>query len=167
MKGQFTYQDFDLLIQPDPIDGYRARVLRSPSGETAPVQFTLPFSPVELENFVLKLGRRRRRTRGPGRPESAPLKAFGGKLYSAVFQEELRETWQRSLSLTRARGVGMRLRLRLADTPELAELPWEFCTTRAVTASWLNRGIRRWCATWTCRTRPSRWQWRDRCGYWS
>ena len=32
----------------------------------------------------------------------------------------------RSLSQTRAQGVGMRLRLRLTDTPELAELPWEF-----------------------------------------
>ena len=126
MKGQFTYQDFDLLIEPGLEGGYRARVLRSPTGESAPVQFMLPFSRVELENFVLKVGRGRRRTRGPGRPESAPLKDFGSKLYGAVFQEELRDTLQRSLSLTRAQGVGLRLRLRLADTPELAELPWEF-----------------------------------------
>ena len=31
---------------------------------------------------------------------------------------------QRSLTLTRAQQA--RMRLRLADTPELAELPWEF-----------------------------------------
>ena len=126
VKGQFTYQDFDLLIEPGPQGSYRARVLRSPAGESAPVQFTLPFSPVELENFVLKVSRGRRRSRGPGRPESAPLKDFGGKLYDAVFQEELRDTLQRSLSRTWEQHVGMRLRLRLADTPELAELPWEF-----------------------------------------
>ena len=126
MEGQFTYEDFDLLIEPGPPGSYRARVLRSPAGESAPVQFTLPFSSMELENLVLKIGRGRRRARGPGRPESAPLKEFGGRLYSAVFQDELRDALQRSLSLTRAQGVGLRLRLRLADTPELAELPWEF-----------------------------------------
>ena len=125
MEGQFSYQDFDLLIEPGPPGSYRARVLRSPAGESAPVQFTLPFSELELENFVLKVSRGRR-TRGPGRPESAPLKDFGGKLYGAVFQDELRDVLQRSLSLTRAQQAGMRLRLRLADTPELAELPWEF-----------------------------------------
>jgi hypothetical protein len=123
MESRFTYQDFDLLIEPGGPGCYRARVLRSPAGESAPVQFTLPFSPMELENFVLKVSRGRR-TRG--RPESAPLKDFGGKLYGAVFQDELRDTLQRSLSLTRAQGVGMRLRLRFTDTPELAELPWEF-----------------------------------------
>jgi hypothetical protein len=126
MERQFAYEDFDLLIDRGGPDSYRARVLRSPAGECAPVQFTLPFSPVELENIVLKVGRGRRRARGPGRPESAPLKEFGGKLYGAVFQDELRDTLQRSLTLTRAQHVGLRLRLRLADTPELAELPWEF-----------------------------------------
>ena len=57
MGDQLTYQDFDLLIEPGPAGSYRARVLRSPAGESAPVQFTLPFSEVELENFVLKVGR--------------------------------------------------------------------------------------------------------------
>ena len=87
MEGQFTYQDFDLLIEPGPAGSYRARVLRSPAGECAPVQFTLPFSGVELENFVLKVSRGRLRARGPGRPESAPLKEFGAALYGAVFQD--------------------------------------------------------------------------------
>ena len=130
MEGLFTYEDFDLLIEPGTGGSYRARVLRSPAGESTPVQFTVPFSAVELENLVLKVRRARRRTRGPGRPESAPLKDFGGKLYGAVFQDELRDTLLRSLSLTRSHGVGMRLRLRLTDTPELAELPWEFLYDR-------------------------------------
>jgi hypothetical protein len=126
MEGQFTYQDFDLLIEPGAQGTYRARVLRSPAGESAPVQFKAPFSAVELENFALRMGRPRRGTRGPGRPETAPLKDFGGKLYSAVFQDEVRDTLMRSLSLTSAPGGGLRLRLRLADVPGLAELPWEF-----------------------------------------
>jgi DNA-binding beta-propeller fold protein YncE len=126
MARRFIYQDFDLLIEPGPLGSYRARVVRSPAGESAPVQFTLPFSQVELENLVLKVGQARRRTRGPGRPESAPLKEFGGKLYGAVFQDELRDLLRSSLTQTRARQEGMRLRLRLANVPELADLPWEF-----------------------------------------
>lgn len=126
MESQLTYQNFDLLIEPGAPGSYRARVLRSPAGESAPVHFTLPFSPLELENLVLKVGLGRRRTRGPGRPESAPLKEFGGKLYAAVFQDELREILRSSLSQTRAQRIGMRLRVRLADVPELANLPWEF-----------------------------------------
>jgi len=130
VESQFTYQDFDLLIEPGSTGSYQARVLRSPAGESVPVQFTVPFSPVELENFVLKVGRPRRNTRGPGRPESAALKDFGGKLYGAVFKDEVRDVLSRSLSLTRAPRMGMRLRLRLTDTPELAELPWEFLYDR-------------------------------------
>ena len=126
MDDQFTYKDFDLLIEPGPSGRYRARVLQSPAGESAPVQFTLPFSPLELENFVLKVGQPRRGTRGRGRPEGAPLKDFGGKLYGAVFTGEVRDRLLSSLSQTRGQGVGMRLRLRLTDAPELAELPWEF-----------------------------------------
>jgi hypothetical protein len=105
MERQLTYVDFDLLIEPGSPGCYRARVVRSPVGESAPVEFTLPFSPLELENFVLKLGRGHR-TRGPGRPENAPLKDFGGKLYKAVFQDELRDMLQRSLSQTRAQTLG-------------------------------------------------------------
>jgi hypothetical protein len=126
MEDQFTYQDFDLLIEPGAPGSYRARVLRSPAGESASVQLTVPFSALELENFVLRLGRPRRGTRGPGRPESGPLKEFGGKLYGAVFQDELRDVLLRSMSQTRALGTGLRLRLRLTDAPELAGLPWEF-----------------------------------------
>lgn len=36
MEGQFSYQDFDLLIEPGPPGSYRARVLRSPAGESGP-----------------------------------------------------------------------------------------------------------------------------------
>jgi hypothetical protein len=129
-ERQFNYQDLDLLIEPDTAGSYRARVLRSPAGESAAVRFTLPFSPVELENFVLRVGRPRRITRGPGRPESAPLKDFGGKLYNAVFQNELGDMLLRSINLSSEQRAGLRLRLRLAGAPELAELPWEFLYDR-------------------------------------
>jgi hypothetical protein len=127
VHSQLTYEDFDLLIEPGSQSDYRARVLRSPAGESGPVPFSLPFSPLELKVFVLEVGRPRRGgTRGPGRPEIAPIKEFGGQLYSAVFHDELRDTLMRSLTETGAQRAGLRLRLRLVDTPELAGLPWEF-----------------------------------------
>ena len=44
MEGQFSYQDFDLLIKRGPLGSDRARVLRSPAEECSPVLFPLPFS---------------------------------------------------------------------------------------------------------------------------
>src|SRR5215468_5795445 len=127
MEDQFTYQDFDLLIEPVARGRYRARVLQSPTGDGATVQFKLPFSPMELDNLRMSVSRSRGRTRGRrGRPEIAPLKDFGGKLYDAVFQDELRDMLSRSLSRTRAMRMGLRLRLRLNNVPALAGLPWEF-----------------------------------------
>ena len=87
------------------------------------MQFALPFWEPELETSCSSSTRPLPHPRARS-PESAPLKDFGGKLYGAVFRDELRDASQRSLTLTRAQQAGMRL--RLADSPELAELRWEF-----------------------------------------
>ena len=50
MPGAVSYLDFDLLIRRAE-GGYRAQVLSSPAGE-ATADITLPFSKLELENFV-------------------------------------------------------------------------------------------------------------------
>jgi hypothetical protein len=70
-------------------------------------------------------------------PESAPLKDFGGNLYGAVFQDELRDALQRSLTLTRAQQAGMRRGWPI--TRSWPELPWEFPYDRGGTGSWPNR----------------------------
>ena len=57
---ELAYLDFDLSIQREQ-GGYRARA-DSPAGQAA-VTFTLPFSDLELENFLLRVGRTRRGTR--------------------------------------------------------------------------------------------------------
>ena len=125
---QHTYVDFDLLVEPGEDDGYRARVLNSPVGETRPVPVALPFSDLELENFLLRIGRpRRQTTRGEGTPEAAAVREFGSRLFDAVFTDRVRRALTSSLDQVEGReDTGLRVRLRLADCPELAELPWEY-----------------------------------------
>src|SRR3954447_22900819 len=119
---EHTYVDFDLLIEPGEDGSYRARVLRSPMGETGPVSVTIPFSDLELENFLLKVGRPgRQATRGERSPEAAAVREFGGRLFDAVFRDELRTALSGSINHVEAQeDTGLRVRLRLAHTPRPA-----------------------------------------------
>ena len=60
--AEITYLDFDLLLERSG-PGYRARVLHCPVVPAA-CDFSLPFSDLELENFILKIGHTRRTVRG-------------------------------------------------------------------------------------------------------
>jgi hypothetical protein len=75
---------------------------------------------------VLKIGRPRRGTRRIDSPEMELAKNLGGRLYEAVFSGDLRACWRASVREAEARDVGLRLRLRISDAPELNELPWEY-----------------------------------------
>ena len=129
---EHTYVDFDLLIEPAEDHAYRARVLNSPVGETRPMTVRMPFSDLELENFLLKVGRPRRQdTRGEATPEASAVRDFGGRLFDAVFRDEVRTALTSSIDQVEAQeDTGLRLRLRLSDCPELAELPWEYLYDR-------------------------------------
>src|SRR5271165_5965144 len=120
----FSYLDFDLLIRRAD-GGYRAQVLSSPEGETS-ADFAAPFSDIELQNFVLRLGRPRRGTRRIGSPEMEAARDLGRRLYDAVFSGDVRACWRSSVSASGAQNAGLRLRLRIDDTPELNDIPWEY-----------------------------------------
>jgi formylglycine-generating enzyme required for sulfatase activity len=124
MPDALTYLDFDLRLRPAE-GGYRAEVLASPAGEAA-IAFAAPFSPLELENFLLRIGRPRRGTRRIDSPEMAAAKTLGARLWDAVFNGVVRDCWHGSLSAAEERGRGLRLRLRLGEAPELADIPWEY-----------------------------------------
>lgn len=119
-----TYWDFDLLIEATE-SGYRARVLDSPAGQASTV-FTLPFSDLELENFLLRVGRPRRGVRRLESPEMAAARAFGGRLFGAIFAGDVRSCLRSSLNQARQEGAGVRIRLRFGDPSGLADLPWEY-----------------------------------------
>ncbi|MFE0252082.1 tetratricopeptide repeat protein [Streptomyces sp. NPDC059010] len=101
--------------------------MRSPVGEyESEKDFKLP-SGLELENFLLRLGRPRMgTTRGPGNPELAPLKDFGTRLYESLFQGRLKFALDTSLKMVDHTGEGLRILLKLGPSAKISELPWEF-----------------------------------------
>jgi hypothetical protein len=86
----------------------------------------VPFSDLEVENFLLKIGRPRRNVRRIYPPQVTAIKDFGGRLFDAVFSPELRINLAISQSRADAEDAGLRIRLRFSDCPELSELPWEY-----------------------------------------
>ena len=119
-----TFLDLDLLIEGSPA-GYKARVLKSPTGE-AVNNFSLPFSDLQIENFLLRISRTQRGVRGLESREIEAARDFGSSLFNAAFGDEVRDCLHRSLDEADRQGAGLRIRLRLADVPELAGLPWEY-----------------------------------------
>ena len=123
--SELAYLDLDLLVERAEPD-YRVRVLASPAGESRPVSFHLPFSDLEVENFLLKIGRPRRNVRRISPPQATAIKDFGGRLFEAVFSPELHINLAISQNRADAIDAGLRIRLRFSDCPELSELPWEY-----------------------------------------
>ena len=118
------YRNFDLLIERHA-PAFRACVLSPPEGE-ASADFTFPFSSLELENFVLRMGQSRRGVRRIESPQMQAAKAFGIRLYEAVFSGQVRDLYQGALRSAEREGYGLRLLLRLSDVPELVNVPWEY-----------------------------------------
>ncbi|MEO7267849.1 MAG: CHAT domain-containing protein [Knoellia sp.] len=119
------YENFDLLVESVDGEDYRALVTQCPLDESPSVRFAMPFDDTRLENLLLKLDPGRSGTRRVATdPPSRAAKEFGVGLFDAVFQEDIRLAWERSLDAV-GRDRGLRLRLRLNDAPALAGLPWE------------------------------------------
>ena len=122
--GDMKYFDFDVAIEPAG-DGFTARVFNSPVGQAA-ATFGTPFSTLEIENFLLRVGRSRHAVRRIESPEMASAKQFGGRLFDQVFAGEVRGCLRSSLDEASRQGAGLRVRLHLTKVPALADLPWEF-----------------------------------------
>jgi Flp pilus assembly protein TadD len=127
--AQTSYLDFDIEFERSG-DGYRLEI-DSPAGQlTQP--FSLPFSALEIENTLLRLGRPQIGVRGMHTPETDAARVFGTRQFDAVFRDEVRGCWRSSIEEASRQGVGVRIRLRLNDTPELASLPWEYLYNSAL-----------------------------------
>lgn len=122
-----VYEDFELKIGAERKgEGYPVTVLRSPGGEASGL-FRMPFDKLELENLVLKMRPSGRGVRRVFSPEIQAARDFGGRLFDALFGTQLRACLRASLANARLKpGTGLRIKLRLQEAPELADLPWEF-----------------------------------------
>lgn len=118
-----NYINFDLVIEQKG-DSYLARVISSPAGQ-AEVVFDELFSPLELENFVLRMGRPQRGMRRIESTEMATIKNFGTRLFKTVFKDDVYACYLRSIDDTLNKNKGLRIRLRI-NVPEFHDLPWEF-----------------------------------------
>jgi hypothetical protein len=123
--GTRNYENFDLLIEADGAGQYRARVTHCPVGDTPSSVFSLPFSPTEIENLLLKLDPGRSGMRRIADPHTKASMDLGSGLFDAVFRNEVLVAWSRSKDAVRQDGRGLRLRLRLTNAPSLAAMPWE------------------------------------------
>jgi tetratricopeptide (TPR) repeat protein len=105
-----TYLNFDLQIEPWN-GGYRARVIESPVDRGCCSQFDLPLDSTDV----------------PAGGDLEDVKAFGARLFKAVFDGEIYSYLRRSQDEADRQGAdGLRIRLLLTDVPELADLPWEY-----------------------------------------
>lgn len=118
------YENFDLEIRGGE-DGYTIHVV-SPAGRvTAP--FRVPLTEQELRILGLTVVRGRRTRALASTREVDEVKDYGQRLFDGVFTGDVLTSYHASLSQLRSRhDTGLRIRLRLAEAPELAQIPWEY-----------------------------------------
>jgi hypothetical protein len=84
------YDELKIRIERED-GGYRVHA-SSPCGD-ATARFTPPFEDVELENFVLRVGRSARGMRRIESSDRQRLVEFGGRLFNALFESQVKELY--------------------------------------------------------------------------
>ena len=115
----------ELRFRIDRREGGSYRVLASTQSAEASGTLELPFSELEIENFVLKLSR----PRGRRQIDTSALdeaKRFGGALFKALISGQIHDLYRDALTQARIHGRGVRLTLCLSGVPELIDVPWEY-----------------------------------------
>ena len=114
-----TYADFEVWISARPQGAgggaYRVQVFSSPVG---PVGGELNLD-LDVADFMSELALVSGIQQDLGR-----RRAFGERLFTALFDGPVRDAWNGSLGHINASNSGLRVRLWI-EVPELARLPWE------------------------------------------
>ena len=118
------YAELNVRLEPRQGGGYEV-LAWGESGEAVGT-FVLPFSDLELENFVLRVGRTRRGTRRLESPEMQRARDFGGRLFDALLSAQVRDLYRDCYASARGDGKGLRVKLSLGQAPELTDVPWEY-----------------------------------------
>jgi formylglycine-generating enzyme required for sulfatase activity len=126
---QPTYQYLDFDIQIGKGDGYQYPVSVHSKGGDAQENIAFPFDTKELTRYLDKLeiallrsGKKHRQLSD----EEKQVREFGEKLFRALFTQEIRSCYERSMTLALTQGKeGLRIRLNI-QADELSALPWEY-----------------------------------------
>jgi len=121
------YRDFEIEVGEGTEQAYPISV-KAPTGEVK-ATLHLPYSPLELENQLLKVENALLGSSGVLRralPTEAQqvVQAFGMQLFALLLSDNVRSLYDASLQAVRQEDRGLRLKLRI-QTPDLAALPWE------------------------------------------
>lgn len=119
----FAYETLDVLIDKNGGE-YGARIVNSPVGQ-AKTTFAPPFTADELKTFFARVAGRAP-TSGATLTPKQLVEQMGTRLFNAVFHDEVLTSYRRSRDEAERQENGLRVRLRLNDVPELADLPWEY-----------------------------------------
>jgi CHAT domain len=119
------YDELKIRFERGGEDGSCRVVAVAPNGE-ASGRFEMPFSELELENLVLRLGRVSRGRRRMESSELSEARRFGTRLFEALFQERVRDLYRGARARAEDRGRGLRITLHLTGVPELLHIPWEY-----------------------------------------
>ena len=121
---QRIYANFDLLFEEGTTEGYRIRVVGSPAGE-ATGTFLPPFTEAEFDRLMRLIRQGAERNRRFESRRRLAARQLGDGLFRSAFDGDIGRCYRASLAEIEHRGEGLRIRLRLADAPELIDLPWE------------------------------------------
>lgn len=117
-----TLQDFEVEIDAGDGSAYPIAVLHSPAGAARGVMH-FPFARAELDAQLA--GLEAALLDGASQGDTALVQSFGGALFDALIQGDIRTAYDRSRQLTSGAEQGLRLKLRIL-APELLTVPWEF-----------------------------------------
>ena len=152
-----NYLDFELEIGAGSGREYPVVVLHSAGGE-ARETMRFPFDELALESHLKDLQIALLRSGGKRRqilsPEEQTVQNFGRALFNALFTGEVRSRYEVSQLAAVHQGMGLRVKLRI-NSPEMAALPWEFCTMPTKPSTSASQATHPLCATSSCHGLPN------------
>jgi hypothetical protein len=117
----------ELRIRFNPVEGNCYQTLATAAnGSTASATFEIPLTELELDNFVLRVGRQRLPLRSYRSTQMEEARQVGERLFDALMVEEVRDIFRSARGVAESSRKGLRLTLCLSGAPELMDLPWEF-----------------------------------------
>lgn len=122
-----NYQDFEIALTTDIDGNHHVNVVRTPAGETHQ-KLAIGLSDDELHGKLQALETVLRQnsdgTSDIGHARLQAVKEIGSLLFNALFNTDLKSTYDQSTWIARSNNTGLRLSLRI-QSPLLAAAPWE------------------------------------------